>query len=326
MTIEKLTTLLENPMKEVNKVILEKMGSNIPLIMEIANHLISAGGKRMRPMLTLAGALVGNSNHLKKEVYSLAAAVEFIHSATLLHDDVIDGSKKRRGKDTINFIWGNELSVLVGDFLFARSFELMVETDSLQILEKLSNASVCITEGEIKQSLISGNPNSSISDYYDVINGKTAKLFAVATETGCIANNGKKKYFNALHDFGLSLGRAFQICDDALDYTNSKNNLGKNLGDDFKEGKITLPVILAWQESNELEKNFWERTLSEKQIIKGDLEMAQKIIKKYNCIDRTLKIARDDLEIGVEKLSIIPSSPVKEALLSLTDFVTERTY
>ena len=326
MTLEKLTNLLKDPMNEVNNVILEKMGSNVPLIMEIANHLISAGGKRMRPMLTLAGALVGNCNHIKKEVYSLAAAVEFIHSATLLHDDVIDGSKKRRGKDTINFIWGNELSVLVGDFLFARSFELMVETDSLQILEKLSNASVCITEGEIKQSLISGNPNSSISDYYEVINGKTAKLFAVATQTGCIANNGEKKYFSALHDFGLSLGRAFQICDDALDYTNSKNNLGKNLGDDFKEGKITLPIILAYGRSNDKEKKFWERTISNLKQHQGDFETALEIINKYQCIEDTLTRATHFSNVAVDSLDIFKDNIYKEKLVSLVTKSVSRIY
>ncbi len=326
MSLEPLISLLEEPMKEVNKVIINKMGSNVPLIKEIASHLISAGGKRMRPMLTISGALVANENELTEKVFALAAAVEFIHSATLLHDDVIDASKKRRGKDTINYIWGNELSVLVGDFLFARSFELMVETDSLSILEKLSNASVCITEGEIKQNTMIGNPDSSIEDYFEVINGKTAKLFAVAAQTGCLVNRGKKKYCQALHDYGLAIGRAFQICDDALDYKISKNNLGKNLGDDFKEGKITLPIIYAWKDANLKEKQFWQRTLGDLNIKNGDLEKAQKILLKNNSIEKTLCAARKEINVALKTLEIIPDSPIKEALSSTAKFVASRTY
>ena len=280
-----LVTLLADDMEQVNAQIVARMASDVPLVPELAGHLIAAGGKRLRPLLTLAGArLAGGSPH----AIGLATAVEFIHSATLLHDDVIDESKLRRGHDTANALWGNDASVLVGDFLFARAFELMVETDSLSVLGRLSNASARITEGEIKQMTIAGVADTPAADYLDVIRNKTAILFAAAIAAGAEVAGAEKTTIEATHDYGLQLGTAFQIMDDAMDYSQSSAAMGKNSGDDFLDQKITLPMILAYGDGDDAERNFWHKTMRDGDFADGDFDKAHSILQRHNAIERSI--------------------------------------
>ena len=317
-----LVALTQQSMSEVNKVILDRLQSDVSLIPQLAGHLIAAGGKRLRPMLCIAASMASSkrANKSPRSALYLAASVEFIHNATLLHDDVIDSSDQRRGKKTANSLWGNEASVLVGDFLFARAFELMVETNDIWVLEKLSVAAAQITEGEVKQMSMLGQPNSSLSDYFSVIKGKTGVLFAAAAETGAKVGGGDKILCEAFYKYGLALGNAFQIMDDALDYGASDNQIGKNLGDDFSEMKITLPIILAWQDSSYKERKFWKRTLDSGDQREGDFEEAQLIINKYSCINRTLDFATAEVEKAANAISIIQHSVLKEALIEAAEF------
>ena len=280
-----LMALLAADMQKVNARIIARMASDVPLVPELAGHLIAAGGKRLRPLLTLAGAgLAGGSPH----AIGLATAVEFIHSATLLHDDVIDESKLRRGRDTANALWGNDASVLVGDFLFARAFELMVETGNLSVLGQLSQASARITEGEIKQMTIAGAPDTPAEDYLDVICNKTAILFAAASSSGAQVAGASTPIIEAIYDYGLQLGMAFQIMDDAMDYNLSSDNMGKNSGDDFLDQKITLPLIIAYGDGTESERHFWQRTIGDGVFADGDFETACAILQRYDAIDRSV--------------------------------------
>ena len=315
-SIAKLTTLMADDMKAVNEVILARMGSDVPMIPELANHLIAAGGKRMRPMLTLAGAYAATGGKAKADSRALllAAAVEFIHNATLLHDDVIDESDKRRGRDTANALWGNEASVLVGDFLFARSFELMVETDDIAVLGMLSSASARITEGEVKQMTMAGRPDSPMSDYLDVITGKTAILFAAAAASGAKVMGADTKMIDALHYYGLCLGMAFQIVDDALDYRSDLGAMGKNSGDDFNDGKITMPVILAWQDGDEAERAFWQRTIGMGAIQDGDFDEAVRYLDSHKAIERALDEATNYANQAIDALSVITDLDLRDAL------------
>lgn len=334
-TMAPLIQLSAAAMQDVNKVIVARMASDVPLIAELASHLIAAGGKRLRPMLTIACALAGpdgaNSDSgnsgatVPKAALNLAAAVEFIHSATLLHDDVIDQSNKRRGRDTANALWGNEASVLVGDFLFARAFELMVETDDIAVLAMLSSASARITEGEVKQMLMAGQPDAPLEDYLSVITNKTAILFAAAAEAGGRVGGANADICAALHAYGLALGRAFQIVDDALDYSADTASLGKSAGDDFNEGKITMPVILAWQDAGEEERAFWQRTLGSGDIADGDFALAQGYLGAHNAIERSLEAASAEAEAAANALSPLPDSPLKSALISAAFFAANRT-
>ena len=321
-SLSPLVALTQQSMSEVNKVILDRLQSDVSLIPQLAGHLIAAGGKRLRPMLCIAASMASSkkANKSPRSALYLAASVEFIHNATLLHDDVIDSSDQRRGKKTANSLWGNEASVLVGDFLFARAFELMVETNDIWVLEKLSVAAAQITEGEVKQMSMLGQPNSSLSDYFSVIKGKTGVLFAAAAETGAKVGGGDKILCEAFYKYGLALGNAFQIMDDALDYGASDNQIGKNLGDDFSEMKITLPIILAWQDSSYKERKFWKRTLDSGDQREGDFEEAQLIINKYSCINRTLDFATAEVEKAANAISIIQHSVLKEALIEAAEF------
>ncbi len=321
-SLNPLVALTQQSMSEVNKVILDRLQSDVSLIPQLAGHLIAAGGKRLRPMLCIAASMASSkkANKSPKSALYLAASVEFIHNATLLHDDVIDSSDQRRGKKTANSLWGNEASVLVGDFLFARAFELMVETNDIWVLEKLSVAAAQITEGEVKQMSMLGQPNSPLSDYFSVIKGKTGVLFAAAAETGAKVGGGDKILCEAFYKYGLALGNAFQIMDDALDYGASDNQIGKNLGDDFSEMKITLPIILAWQDSSYKERKFWKRTLDSGDQREGDFEEAQLIINKYSCINRTLDFATAEVEKAANAISIIQHSLLKEALIEAAEF------
>ena len=326
-SLDNLLTLCAPSMAQVNEVILARMKSDVPLIPELAGHLIAAGGKRIRPMLCVAGALAaGKRKSVTAAVLQLAAAVEFIHSATLLHDDVIDKSDRRRGRDTANALWGNEASVLVGDFLFARAFELMVEADDLAVLGLLSSTSARITEGEVKQMTMAGVPDSSLDDYLSVITNKTAILFAAAAESGARVGGANKTLCKAMHQYGLHLGMAFQICDDALDYASDTKNMGKNAGDDFHEGKITLPVILAWQEADDGQRAFWQRTLGDGDIQDGDLDKACALLKNHDAVGKALSFARSEAESAIQALSVLPDEPLKAALREVALFACKRTY
>ena len=287
-----LVTLLANDMAQVNETILARMTSDVPLIPQLAGHLIASGGKRMRPLMTLAGSRIADAaTSCSPEAIKLATAVEFIHSATLLHDDVIDESNIRRGQDTANALWGNDASVLVGDFLFARAFELMVESGNIDVLGTLSSASARITEAEIKQMTIAGNPDTRLEDYLDVIEGKTAILFAAAAASGARISGADAQITQAMHIYGLNLGLAFQIMDDALDYTADSAQMGKNAGDDFLDQKITMPVILAYQKANDEERGFWHRTMGDGNFAAEDFAKAQSILAHHKAIEASLEAA-----------------------------------
>ena len=247
-----LNNLLKKSLHKVDEEILMRLDATVPLLSKIGSHLIKVKGKRMRPSLTLA--MSAQLDDFSRNPILLATAVEFIHTATLLHDDVVDQSNLRRGIKSANIIWGNEASVLAGDFLFAQSFDLMVETKSLKALSVLAQASCKITQGEFLQMQISNKPNTKISDYFSVIGGKTAQLFGASAQSGAIVANGSSQQVKAAFEYGYNMGLAFQIIDDIMDYSSSKTQMGKNQGDDFKLGKTTLPIILAWEISNKLER------------------------------------------------------------------------
>ncbi len=326
-----LTPLIEltaSAMADVNAIILDRMQSEIDLIPTLAGHLVASGGKRIRPMLTLAGAMMAHPNlgdsHVRANAAKLAAAVEFIHTATLLHDDVIDESDLRRGQETANAIWGNEASVLVGDFLFARAFELMVETGNISVLGRLSNASARITEGEIQQMMIAGKPETDIGDYLSVIIGKTAELFAAAAEAGGMIAHADTGLSQALKDYGMALGIAFQITDDALDYAADETALGKSVGDDFNEGKTTLPVMMAYHDGDADEQAFWTRTLTHGDIGSGDLAEAQRLITKHDTMARSLAEARRHAAQAEAYLAAFPASDARDFLMEAARFAAAR--
>ena len=327
-SLKPLIDLTSAPMADVNAIIVDRMQSDIDLIPTLAGHLVASGGKRIRPMLTLAGSMMVSkaldAAAIRNNSAKLAAAVEFIHTATLLHDDVIDESDMRRGQETANAIWGNEASVLVGDFLFARAFELMVETGNITVLGRLSNASARITEGEIQQMMIAGNPGTDVDDYLSVIIGKTAELFAAATEAGGMIAAGDPALNTALKDYGMALGIAFQITDDALDYAADEASMGKSVGDDFNEGKTTLPVMMAYQDGDDTEKAFWQRTLSDGDIQDGDLAEAQRLIQKHDTITRSLAEARRHAEMAEAHLAPFTESTARDALMEAARFAASR--
>ena len=304
-------------MVRVNATIRERMDSKVPLIPQLAGHLIASGGKRMRPMMTIAGAMMtGAPPDRRASAILLSTAVEFIHSATLLHDDVIDESALRRGQDTANALWGNDAAVLVGDFLFARAFELMVESGDIRVLGRLSAASAQITEGEIRQMGITGKPDTAVDEYLDVIAGKTAVLFAAAAAAGAEISGGSPEMVAAMHDYGMQLGMAFQIMDDALDYTADADAMGKNAGDDFADQKITLPTILAWQDGDEDERAFWQRTLGDADFADGDLATAQTLLARHDAIDRAILRAQAFAESACNAIAPFTADPQTGALAS----------
>ena len=322
-SLDPLLSLAEPAMERVNRIIVERMESEIDLIPTLAGHLVSAGGKRIRPVLTLAGSMLGGKSDDGKAA-RLAAAVEFIHTATLLHDDVIDESAMRRGKESANAIWGNEASVLVGDFLFARAFELMVEVGDMAILGKLASASARITVGEIHQMLIAGKPDTSSDDYMRMITGKTAELFAAAAETGAMAGKSDSVTIAAMQRYGMALGIAFQIADDALDYRAEEGDLGKAVGDDFAEGKTTLPVMLAYADGDGGERAFWQRCLCEGKVQEGDLEQAQHILAGHDAIGRTLDEARRHAALAESHLAPLEQGAVRDGLVEAARFAASR--
>ena len=312
-----LLSLVEADMVRVNATIRERMDSKVPLIPQLAGHLIASGGKRMRPMMTIAGAMMtGASPDRRAPAILLSTAVEFIHSATLLHDDVIDESALRRGQDTANALWGNDAAVLVGDFLFARAFELMVESGDIRVLGRLSAASAQITEGEIRQMGITGQPDTEVDEYLDVIAGKTAVLFAAAAAAGAEISGGSPEMVAAMHDYGMQLGMAFQIMDDAMDYAADADAMGKNTGDDFADQKITLPTILAWQDGDEDERAFWQRTLGDADFADGDLATAQTLLARHDAIDRAILRAQAFAESACNAIAPFTADPQTGALAS----------
>ena len=322
--VDLLVGLVRQDMDQVNQTILSRTGSDVAMIPEVAKHLISSGGKRLRPMLTLAAAsLCGYSGigHVK-----LAAAVEFMHTATLLHDDVVDESELRRGKLAARMLWGNEASVLVGDFLLGQAFRMMVEVGSLPCLDVLSTAATVIAEGEVMQLAAAKNTATSEDEYLAVIRAKTAALFAAACEVGPILAGGDKAAITAARGYGMNLGIAFQLIDDALDYGGTAATLGKNVGDDFREGKITLPVVLAYRRGTTEEREFWRGALQEGQAGDGDLEKAIAILRQHAALDDTVERARHYGAMAKDALAIFPSSPMKEALIAVVDFCISRTH
>ena len=322
-SVDDLQLYFAQDMQAVDKLINSYITSNItPVISELSNHLINAGGKRLRPLLTLAASDLCNysgASHIK-----LAAAIEFIHTATLLHDDVVDESFQRRGKPTANILWDNQSSVLVGDYLFSKSFQLMVETDSLKVLSILADASSTISEGEILQLSAVRNIKTDESAYFKIIEGKTAALFAAATEVGAVISNAEDKEANALANFGKALGISFQITDDLLDYVGSEEVLGKNIGDDFKEGKVTLPLIKAISKSSKEEKRFWEEVINKGMQKSSDLEHALLLMRQHNVFDETRSEAIKWSKKARNYLDIFPESKTKVILQELTYFVVER--
>lgn len=311
-------------MKAVNAMILDNMQSEVPLIPHLASYLIAAGGKRVRPLLTLScTALFGGD---MKRAHRLAAAVEFIHTATLLHDDVVDDSEERRGKKSANIVFGNEASVLVGDFLFSRAFQLMVADGSLEVLRILSNASAIIAEGEVLQLSAQNNIDTSMEDYIAVIEGKTASLFAAACEVGPVIAEQDKTTINAMRDYGMNLGMAFQIIDDVLDYNADRAKLGKTVGDDFREGKMTAPVLFALEAADEKEKQFWQRTLGDKDQKDGDLKTAQDLITKHDSLSKGMDMAMDYGAKAIKNLEEIPDTALRKTLEELISFIIKREY
>lgn len=322
--IEPLVSLTRADMERVNAMILSRTGSEVTMIPEVANHLISSGGKRLRPMLTLAMAdLCGyrGEGHVK-----LAASVEFMHTATLLHDDVVDESDMRRGKLAARMLWGNEASVLVGDFLLGQAFKMMVEVGSLRALDILSTAAAVIAEGEVLQLSVAKNTETTEDEYLAVIRGKTAELFGAACEVGPVIADASRADAAACRSYGLNLGIAFQLIDDALDYGGASAKLGKNTGDDFREGKITLPIVLSFRRGDETERAFWRRTLQDGTIEDGDLGQAQAIMRRHKALEDTIARAEHYARMAKDALALFPASPMKQALNDAVDFCVARAH
>ena len=323
-SIEALVALVKPDMERVNAAILSRTGSDVAMIPEVANHLISSGGKRLRPMLTLACA--GLSGYRGEGHIKLAASVEFMHTATLLHDDVVDESDMRRGKLAARKLWGNEASVLVGDFLLGQAFRMMVEVGSLTCLDILSTAACVIAEGEVMQLAAAKNTQTSEDDYLAVIRGKTAELFAAACEVGAVLGQRPKGEQAACRSYGMNLGIAFQLVDDALDYGGNQAKLGKNVGDDFREGKLTLPVLLAFRRGDEKERAFWQRCLESGETSDADLAQAIGLLLKHRAIADTVDRARHYGAIAKDALDLFPPSPARAALIEAVDFCLSRAH
>jgi octaprenyl-diphosphate synthase len=323
-SIDRLVDLVAADMQRVNGAILARTGSEVTMIPEVANHLINSGGKRLRPILTLALARLtnyGGDGHIK-----LAAAVEFMHTATLLHDDVVDESELRRGRLAARMLWGNEASVLVGDFLLGQAFKMMVEVGNLKALEILAAAAAVIAEGEVMQLAAAKNTATTEDEYIAVIRAKTAELFAAACEVGPALAAKDKAEQAACRSFGMNLGIAFQLVDDALDYGGKSAKLGKNVGDDLREGKITLPVVLSFRRGLAEERAFWNRALGEGNIRDGDLDQALALMTKHHAIEDTIGRARHYGAIATDALALVPPSAMKHALEETVAFCIARAH
>ena len=324
LSLHNLKKLIKKEFNETDKLIKRQINSDVNRIPKLSKHIIDLGGKRLRPMLTISCAKmlkIRNKNHIK-----LAAAVELLHTATLLHDDVVDESVYRRGEKTSHTLWDNKSSILVGDFLLGRAFQLMVETNSIECLSILSKAAAIIAEGEVLQLVETNNINIKETNYIKIIESKTAALFSSACEVGGVVSGANKSQKKKLFNFGKNLGTAFQLTDDALDYEGSSSQMGKNNGDDFYEGKVTLPVILALKNADRKEKDFWEKTFNKKVRNKTDLRIAKKIIKDKDTINQTLKLANKYGEKAKNIMKDFESNPVRNALIDLVDFSLVRNY
>lgn len=323
--LEKLRNLVAADLQKLDAIIYGLIKNKIELIPQISEHTINSGGKRLRPMLTLATARM--CNYKGTAHIDLATSVEFIHTATLLHDDVVDKSGLRRGVLTANKLWGNKESVLVGDFLLGKAFQLMGGASSLGVYKVLSNAAVIISEGEVKQLAVTGKLTISQDEYFEVINAKTAELFAAACEISGVVSGSSVQEVAALRDYGLSLGCAFQIIDDALDYSASQDKLGKNVGDDFREKKVTLPVIIAYKNADEAGKVFWQDNFAHNAVADDNaLEHAMRLMHETGAIKQTVAIAAEITKKAAKSLAIFPDSPIKQVLLEILDFVIARDF
>src|SRR4051794_4637002 len=322
--LDKLTVLVADDLKACNALIIDRMQSPVELIPQLAGYIIAAGGKRLRPVLTLASSRLCGYEGDRHQ--ALAACVEFIHTATLLHDDVVDESDLRRGLASANAVFGNKASVLVGDFLFSRAFQLMVEDGSLDVLAILSNASAVIAEGEVLQLTTTNDTETSEQAYLAVIRAKTAELFAAACRIGAVVADRPAAEEEALLSYGLNLGIAFQLVDDVLDYSALQARLGKTVGDDFREGKITLPVILAYRRGSDEERVFWNRTLEEMEQDEGDLDKAIGLMNQHGALRDTVERARHYGAIARDALGLFPDGEEKAALLDVIDFVIDREF
>lgn len=323
-SLEPLMALVASDMNDVNAAILDRMQSDIPLIPQLAGHLIAGGGKRMRPMLVIAAARLldyGGSRHV-----NLATAVEFLHTATLLHDDVVDGSALRRGRQTANMIWGNNASVLVGDFLFSRAFELMVEDGSVRALRILARASSVIAEGEVNQLTAQRQVETTEDRYLQIIDAKTAALFAAATRIGAVVAERGESAEDALEAYGRNLGIAFQLVDDAIDYVSDTATMGKDSGDDFRDGKVTLPVILAHARGSEADRLFWRDAMRGVRASDDDLAHARTLLDQTGAIADTLERARQYGQRAIGALAGFPESRAKAAMTEAVAFAVARAY
>ena len=313
---------LQDDLNSVNKIIFDSLSNSSKLISDLSSHIISSGGKRIRPLLTLASAKLcgySGSRHI-----NLASVIEFIHTATLLHDDVVDNSKKRRGKDTANYIWGNKSSILVGDFLLSKAFKLLTKDGSLKCIEIISKTSEKISLGEVKQLMSVKNLETSESDYLEIIDCKTAELFSAACQISCEISEIEDKKKKSLREFGKFLGIAFQIIDDTIDYFSSEENSGKEIGNDFKEGKMSLPLILSYKRSDRRERTYLEYILKKGRIINDDFLWAQQLMKKYNIEEDCMSKAKHFSIMAKDSLGTFHNSFEKEKILNLTDFLMSR--
>lgn len=323
-SLDALNSYVADDLKAVNQLILRRMDSQVDLVPQLAGHIIAAGGKRLRPLLTLGAAKL--CGYTGDRHISLATCVEFIHTATLLHDDVVDESHLRRGQETANALFGNQASVLVGDFLFSRSFELMIEDGSLDVLRILSHASSVIAEGEVLQLMTTNDTQTSEDTYLEVIKAKTAQLFAAACRIGAVVSERPRIEEEALESYGMNLGIAFQLIDDVLDYSAKQATLGKSIGDDFKEGKISLPVILAFRRGDEKEREFWRRTLEELDQNEDDFAHALHLMEKHGALKDSVERARHYGAIARDSLGIFEDGSIKVIFNDLIDFCIERAH
>ena len=323
-SLDALMALVASDMNGVNAVILERMQSKVALIPELAGHLIAGGGKRMRPMLTLASA--GLLGYPGTRHHKLAAAVEFIHTATLLHDDVVDGSGLRRGRRTANLIWGNPATVLVGDFLFSRAFELMVEDGSLKVLRILSHASAVIAEGEVNQLTAQRQIDTDEEHYLEIIGAKTAALFAAACRVSPVVAEAGEDAEAALECYGRNLGIAFQLSDDVIDYASDSATMGKGVGDDFRDGKMTLPVILAYARGGDDDRAFWRAAIGGSRVADEDLAHAIHMLRDTDALTDTIERARQYGRRAIDALAMFPPSKAKSALAEAAEFAVARAF
>jgi octaprenyl-diphosphate synthase len=322
--IERMQALVSDDLAAVEILLEARAASPVAVIPNLSGYIVSAGGKRLRPMITLMAAhAVGKAN---EATHALAAAVEFIHTATLLHDDVVDESNLRRGKPAAKQIWGNKASILVGDFLFARAFNLLVEANSLPILNKLATASTTIAEGEVRQLAAMSARDLPTEDYLAIIEAKTGALFEAAAETGAMSGGGDEAAAHALALYGKNLGLAFQIIDDALDYGGTTTVIGKSVGDDFREGKITLPVIIARRRGEDEDRAFWDRAMNLETQKEADLAHACHLIRATGAAEATIQEAEAYAALAKGALRSLPASPFQDALADLTDFCVSRAY